>query len=306
MTSSLRRKHPTTAVPSMPARMAASLVGLGLLLAANQVTAQELLRPEPISETTKTLHFTKPANTITTPAQKPKTPLDQKRISPAPYVPPPPPPLVRPEKPTPEIKATANPSRQLAEPRLPIQQTFFQQKESMRGPFISPSSEEAQETLVQLVPPGPQRIFQLDSEAALQERIRQEARQRVPPERITFPEEPVVGRGPYVPRMFPAQTMLVEPNYVCYDRLFFEEKNSERYGWDLGFIQPFVSAGVFYWDLATLPYHFWSNPCQHCECSAGYCLPGDPVPFLIYPPQISLLGAVMEAGTAVALFAIFP
>jgi hypothetical protein len=35
-------------------------------------------------------------------------------------------------------------------------------------------------------------------------------------------------------------------------------------------------------------------------------LPGDPVPLLIYPPELSLTGTVMEAGTIVALFAIFP
>jgi hypothetical protein len=287
----------------MPERMAASMVALGLLVAGTRVLAQELPRPDSSAETPKTLHFTKPANTINTPPQKLQPPLIQKPILPKPFVPPPPPPPATTQRPVSESKVTAQPARQLPAPMPPIQRTFFQQPRE-RGPVTSP--EQAEETLIQLVPPGPQRIFQLDSEAALQERMRQEARQRVPAERIVFPEEPVVGRGPYVPREFPPQTMLVEPQYVCYDRLFFEQKNSERYGWDLGFIQPFVSSGVFYWDLITFPYHFWSNPCQHCECSAGYCLPGDPVPFLIYPPQVSLLGAVMEAGTAVALFAIFP
>jgi hypothetical protein len=93
---------------------------------------------------------------------------------------------------------------------------------------------------------------------------------------------------------------------VCYGRLLFEQKNLERYGWDLGFITPFVSAGKFYWDVVWIPYHIWTAPCRQYECSAGYCLPGDPVPLLIYPPELSLTGTVMEAGTIVALFAIFP
>ena len=100
--------------------------------------------------------------------------------------------------------------------------------------------------------------------------------------------------------------MQVEPNYVCYGRLLFEAKNFDRYGWDLGLVTPVVSAGMFYFDVATLPYHLFTDPCRHCECSAGYCLPGDPVPYLIYPPHWSLTGAMFEAGTIVALYAIFP
>jgi len=60
-----------------------------------------------------------------------------------------------------------------------------------------------------------------------------------------------------------------EPNYVLYRKLFFEERNSERYGWDLGVMGPFVSAGAFYWDLALVPYQFASLPFRRFE-SNGY------------------------------------
>jgi len=159
---------------------------------------------------------------------------------------------------------------------------------------------------IQLEPPGKERVFQLEGEAALKERLRQEARQRPTHERIDFPDEPPVSTQRYAPRAFPPMVEVAEPHYVCYRRLLFEDLNSERYGWDLGFIQPFVSAGAFYWDLATLPYHLGTEPCRKYECSAGYCLPGDPVPYLLYPPELSLTGTVFEAGTIVALFAIFP
>jgi hypothetical protein len=173
-------------------------------------------------------------------------------------------------------------------------------QESQKAP------DESTEYTIQLEPPGPERLFRLESEKNLQERMRQEARQRSTLERITFPEEPILSKEPFVARVFPPAQEVVEPNYVCYNRLYFEEMNSERYGWDLGFIQPFVSAGVFYWDVLTLPYHIGTEPCRHYECSAGYCLPGDPVPYLLYPPELSLTGATLEAGTIVALFAIFP
>ena len=98
----------------------------------------------------------------------------------------------------------------------------------------------------------------------------------------------------------------VEPNYVLYRRLFFEERNSERYGWDLGILNPFVSAGAFYWDLALLPYQVGSLPFRRFDSNAGLCLPGDAVPYYLYPPNWSVTGSVVEAGVIVALFAIFP
>jgi hypothetical protein len=166
-------------------------------------------------------------------------------------------------------------------------------------------AEEGTEYQVQLEPPGPQRLFRLEDERSLFERMRQEARERPTPERIQFPAEPIVTGGSVV-RRFPAANMLVEPNYVCYGRLYFEQVNSERYGWDLGPIQPLVSTMGFYCDLLLLPYHLGIDPCRYYECGTGYCLPGDPVPYLLYPPTFSLLGLSLEAATAVVLFAAFP
>ena len=154
--------------------------------------------------------------------------------------------------------------------------------------------------------PGTDRLFQIESEASLFERMRQEARDRPNPERLVFPEEPIVTRERYAGRHWPVLQEIVEPNYVCYQRLYFEEKNSERYGWELGILQPFLSAAVFYADVITLPYHAGTEPCRKFECSAGQCLPGDPVPYLLYPPQFSLTGLAAEAGAVVALVFIFP
>ena len=75
---------------------------------------------------------------------------------------------------------------------------------------------------------------------------------------------------------------------------------------DLGFAAPFISAGEFFKDVVLLPYHMGTDPCRHEECSAGYCLPGDPVPLLCYPPELSLTGATAEAGVVLGLIAIFP
>lgn len=107
-------------------------------------------------------------------------------------------------------------------------------------------------------------------------------------------------------RQFAPSTLLIEPNYVCYGRLLFEEKNSERYGWTYGPIQPIISTADFFNKVSLLPYLIFSYPCHRYDCGAGHCLPGDPVPYLLYPPSVSLTGAAAQASVAVALSFIFP
>ncbi len=157
--------------------------------------------------------------------------------------------------------------------------------------------------------PPPERIFQLDSESKVQERIKQKilaANMRVTEADYRFPDKPILSRVNYELPKNPRRVLEVEPPYVCYRRLYFEDKNHERYGWDLGFVQPFVSAMAFYKDVVFLPYRFATEPCRRYESSAGYCLPGDPVPYLLYPPNWSISGGILEAGVTVALFAMIP
>jgi hypothetical protein len=171
-------------------------------------------------------------------------------------------------------------------------------------------ADEAPAYRLQVDPPGPQRLFRLESEAQLFERMRQESLERVPPERITFPSEPVVSLQKYDPSLramtWPQLNAIVEPNYVCYGRLLFEQRNPERYGWDVGPIQPLLSAGIFFGDVILLPYNVARYPCRKYECSAGLCLPGDPVPLMLYPPELTVTGILTEAAVAAALVAIFP
>ena len=185
----------------------------------------------------------------------------------------------------------------------PIKLTAMQ---APKPPDGKAANDESQEYFVQLEPPGPQRLFRLESEQSLHERMRQEALQRPSPDRIEFPSYKLLSDTPFVARDWPLQTETAEACYVCYGRLFFEELNAERYGWDLGVIAPVVSALHFYKDLALLPYHIGTQPFCCFDCSAGYCLPGDPVPYLCYPPKLSLPGTAAEAATVLALMAIFP
>jgi hypothetical protein len=159
-------------------------------------------------------------------------------------------------------------------------------------------------------PPDPSVVFKLESEAHLNDRIRQEYREREPMERAVFPEEPRVSNVSYSDsfkfRSFQQHTRLVEPHVVFHDHLLFEEKNCERYGWDLGIASPVVSTLYFYKDVLTMPYHLAMEIGKGPTCSAGKCLPGDQVPFLVYPAEVSLMGGIGEGLAIVGVLAAFP
>jgi hypothetical protein len=136
---------------------------------------------------------------------------------------------------------------------------------------------------LQLTPPLPERLFQLRPEEQVREQIRADYKNK---RLVEFPAttEPVPASQP-PPRMWPFLVASVEPGYVCYKRLWFEQRNSERYGWDCGVLEPMLAAGVFYTDMALLPVRWATSPFRCYDCSAGQCLPGDPVPFLWSPAR---------------------
>ncbi len=166
--------------------------------------------------------------------------------------------------------------------------------------------ERAREYRIQLEPPGPERIFQAESEATLRERMRQEARQR--DERIEFPKDVYLTTPGeiYAGRKWPLQVTTTVPNIVCYRPLYFEELNAERYGWDACLLQPFLSTGKFYLDTLMLPYNMGVlSPCE-CECNTGYYLPGTPVPYMIYVPPLSAKGILYESAAIGFAAAVWP
>ena len=157
---------------------------------------------------------------------------------------------------------------------------------------------------VQLDPPGPTRIFRVESENALRERIRQQFRERN--ERAKFPEDielTPAGQN-YMPPAFPPLATLYVPEIVCYNQLYFEDLNVERYGWDAGVFQPFLSTAKFYCDLAILPYNMGAQHPGSCEFNAGYLLPGDPAPYCKYCPPCSAKGALFQGATILGGIAI--
>lgn len=179
-----------------------------------------------------------------------------------------------------------------------------------QDPGYSVAQEELARRQIRLEPPAPEQLFRLESEDELEERLRQEAFDEFKlgqsMEFTPFPELPPLTDQEFQPRMFPRQAMLIEPSFVNYGRLYFEDLSHERYGWDYGFFQPLISTSRFFKDLVFLPHNAASQPFCHYESNAGYCLPGDPVPYMMYPPEISVLGLGAQAGVVLGLGGIFP
>jgi hypothetical protein len=151
---------------------------------------------------------------------------------------------------------------------------------------VGNSGREAFPPLIRLEIPSSQVLFRLESEAAMRERIRQEARQRGTARTLEFPNELVDLSGPaHDERFWRTQVEVVEPNYLGYGCLYFQQINAERYGWDLGQLHPLFSTSIFAWDFVTFPVRFLLiEPFRRYEYDTGYALPGDPVPMLLYPP----------------------
>ena len=265
------------------------MAGLAMLLLASVAPAQQ---PQP---------YTPPVYTDVTYKSATATPFARTPLN---YIPPPP--ALTSGAMAPRSAAPALPGMPPAP--IPISSfptPYIQQAVYQQGPPGVASDEQGQDYQVQLIPPGPERVFRLESESSLFERMRQEIVQRPQKDRAEFPDEPILSKEKYAGRSWPEQKALVEPNYVCYGRLLFEDRNAERYGWDLGPTQPLLSTGLFFRDALFLPYNLFKDPCR-TETSAGQCLPGDPVPYLLYPPELSVTGGVAEAAVLLTLFAVFP
>jgi hypothetical protein len=325
----------------MPARTAASLVALCLGLAAGPARAEPpanepgLLPSFSIDAVTRpdgpdcTMHFHKepvgtqavdhatlpfPVQIKTTGPAAPTSPVKIQLAQPAA----PPGSLeIRVAAPVAKARPMAGQASAPASPRHaapakgdgpPIHRVALLQAEPLRPGGVAPRplpGDQFVETYQPLGPPGSDRLFRLESEKALMERMRQQEFNRTG-QRIIFPDETVLSKEPHLGRNFPPMSEVTEPQYVCYRQLLFQDVNSERYGWDLGIIQPVVSSLLFYKDVLLVPYHAFTHPCQCYDCSAGYCLPGDPVPYLCYPPEISLTGALAEGAAVAGVFLTFP
>lgn len=129
------------------------------------------------------------------------------------------------------------------------------------------------------------------------------------PRNLRFPAIAEAGAGvAYVPKTgeYPPARAYFASLHLMHRRLHFEDKNTERYGWDLGWIQPLVSTMVFYRDVLLWPYSLGAGCASgFWDTNVGKCLPGSPTPYFLYPPGLTVTGTAFEGviitGAAFAL-----
>src|SRR5262249_43259910 len=139
---------------------------------------------------------------------------------------------IQPYSPAPDT----TPATQLRPISPPSQRTGIQLTQGGR-PLAAPRvahDEAGRSVILPLGPPTPKRLFRLESEQAWRQRIRQETLDRPYPDKVVFPDEPILTREAYAGRHWPKLHMVVEPYFVGYNPLYFQQLNMERYGWDLG------------------------------------------------------------------------
>ncbi len=127
--------------------------------------------------------------------------------------------------------------------------------------------------------PAPPLIFQAPNEREFVQGIlpalaKTTGSKQLPPE---APAGPQIGPPP---RAAGAQLEMVVPHILCYSPLYFEQKRVEREGHHIVLLQPIISTGWFYADVAALPVKMvlwppWKKECNTDDPSWGavQCLP---------------------------------
>jgi hypothetical protein len=95
--------------------------------------------------------------------------------------------------------------------------------------------------------------------------------------------------------------------WFCYQPLYFQEVNVERYGRSFGMFQPVVSAVSFYGRVPLLPYMVFARPARQCTCPPHWTLPGYRIPEWEkheFVPSIS--GAAAESAALFGLILLIP
>jgi len=118
-------------------------------------------------------------------------------------------------------------------------------------------------------------------------------------------EQPIVG-GSEADRQPTGVVYFWEATALCYQPIYIEDVNLERYGYSHGVLQPFVSAVHFFGTIPLLPYKMGMHPESECIYSLGYYRPGTPAPYQTSRLGWSWRGAICEAGAIGAFIAWIP
>lgn len=124
---------------------------------------------------------------------------------------------------------------------------------------------------------------------------------------LDCPKEITLSEGTYEPRPFAPSVFAWQASNVCYQPLYFEDPQLERYGHSYPFfVQPFVSIGRMTVQAVGLPYQMVIDPCCSSVYPLGYYRPGECAPKLIYQIPLNAEAALVEAGAITGVYFLFP
>ena len=97
-----------------------------------------------------------------------------------------------------------------------------------------------------------------------------------------------IDNGPYERTLAPRTVLQWAPTNLWYHPLYFEDPGLERYGHTRhDWVQPFVSSGRFFGQVAALPYQMTLLPPKSAEYALGYYQPGEWAPKKRYQPPFN-------------------
>jgi hypothetical protein len=124
---------------------------------------------------------------------------------------------------------------------------------------------------------------------------------------LDCPKEITLSDRPYQAQPFAPSVFAWQASNICYQPLYFEDPQLERYGHSYPFfVQPFVSMGRMTVQAAGLPYQMVIDPCCSSVYPLGYYRPGECSPKLIYQVPLNLEAALVEAGALTGVYFLFP
>ena len=124
---------------------------------------------------------------------------------------------------------------------------------------------------------------------------------------LDCPKEITLSEQPWQPRTYAPSVFAWQASNVCYQPLYFQDVQLERYGHSYPFfVQPFVSIGRMTVQAVGLPYQMVIDPCCSSVYPLGYYRPGECSPKLIYRIPLNLEAALVEAGAITGTYFLFP
>jgi hypothetical protein len=124
---------------------------------------------------------------------------------------------------------------------------------------------------------------------------------------LDCPKEITLSDAQWQPRTYAPSVYAWQASNICYNPLYFEDVQLERYGhsWPF-FIQPFVSMGRMTVQTAGLPYQMVIDPPHSGVYPLGFYRPGECSPKLIYQIPLNLEAGLAEAGAITGVYFLFP